>query len=79
MVAKVSRKAELVVAEALELPDDERAMVAEAISSTAPRRASSVAERHAVIAARIAEVHAGRVSVLTVEEVERRIREELDF
>lgn len=78
MVAKVSRKAEAVVAAAMELPDEERALVAEAIRSAVPRQ-PHVADRHAVIAARVADVHAGRVVTLSIADVEGSIREEFDF
>jgi hypothetical protein len=40
---------------------------------------TTAADRHAVIAERIARVHAGEATTLSMEEVERTIREELDF
>jgi hypothetical protein len=43
------------------------------------RRDEMVADRHAAIAERIARVHTGDAATLSMEEVERTVRDELDF
>ena len=52
--------------------------LAEAIDSLL-RREETVADRHGIIAERIARVHSGDVTALSMDEVERSLREELDF
>jgi hypothetical protein len=78
MAAKVSPRVQQLVAEAAELPHGELAVLIEAIQAL-PRRQESTDDRHAVIAARAARVHAGDVATLTMEEVERDLRRDLDF
>ena len=79
MVAKVSDLAEELVAKAAELPDEEREFVARTLRGMPRRTQATAADRHAVIADRIRRVHAGEVVTLSVDEVERSLREELDF
>jgi hypothetical protein len=78
MAAKVSPRAQQLVAEAAELPHGERAVLIEAIQAL-PRRQESADDRHAVIAARAARVHARDVATLSLDEVERDLRRDLDF
>jgi hypothetical protein len=78
MATKVSDRVRRLVSEAAELPATDLVALAEAIDSLL-RRDETAADRHAVIAERIARVHGGEVTTLSMEEVERTIREELDF
>ena len=78
MAAKVNSRVQHLVEEAAELLPDDRAALIEAIQSL-PRREEAVPERHAVIAERVARVHAGGVATLSVEEVEQSLRSDLDF
>jgi hypothetical protein len=78
MAAKVSDRVQRLVSEAAELPATELVALAEAIDSLL-RRDETAADRHVVIAERIARVHAGEATTLSMEEVERTVREELDF
>jgi hypothetical protein len=78
MAAKVSDRVQQLVTQAAELPPAELVALAEAIDSLL-RRDDTVADRHAVIAERIARVHAGEATTLSMEEVERTVRDELDF
>jgi hypothetical protein len=78
VAAKVSARVQQIVTEAAELSSDELDALAEAIEAL-PRGREAVAERHAIIAERIARVHGGAVETLSVEEVERSLRDELDF
>lgn len=78
MAAKVSDRVQQLVTVAAELQPAELVALAEAIDSLL-RRDETVADRHAVIAGRIARVHAGEATTLTMEEVERTVRDELDF
>jgi hypothetical protein len=77
VATKVSARVQQLLTEAAELSADELDALAEAIEAL-PRRRESV-ERHAVIAERVARVHAGTVETLSVEEVEQSLRDELDF
>jgi hypothetical protein len=78
MAAKVSDRVQQLVTQAAELPPAELVALAEAIDSLL-HRDETVANRHAVIAERIARVHSGQVTTLSMEEVERTVRDELDF
>lgn len=78
MAAKVSALVQQLVDEAAQLPSGELAALVEAIRSLS-RREETIAGRHAVIAERVARVHAGNVATLSIEEVERSLRDELDF
>ena len=78
MAATVSDQVQQLVAKAAELPTGELVALAEAIDSLL-RRDATVADRHAAIAERIARVHGGEVHTLSLDEVERSIRDELDF
>jgi hypothetical protein len=78
MAAKVSDRVQLLAAQAAALSAQELVELAEAIDSFLNRE-ETVAERHAEIAARIARVQSGEGTTLSIEEVERSIREELDF
>lgn len=79
MAAKVSKLAQEVLAKAAELPAEERALVANAITQLPIRRGGDVADRHAVIAERIRRAHAGEAETLSLEEVEHELRTELDL
>jgi hypothetical protein len=89
----VVRNGRLVVDEPTELPEgtelvlavvedegeaEELAAVARALRDR-PRRGEITPERQAVIAERIARVRAGQAETLTLEEVERSIRDDLDL
>jgi hypothetical protein len=78
MAANVSDRVQQLVTKAAELPATELVALTEAIDSLL-RRDETVADRHAAIAERIARVHSGEVTTLSMEEVERTVREELDF
>jgi len=78
MAAKVTPRVQQLVAEAAELPHGERAVLIEAMQAL-PRRPESAHDRHAVIAARAARVHAGDVETLSLDEVEHDLRRDLDF
>jgi hypothetical protein len=78
MAAHVTDRVQQLVTKAAELPAPELVALAEAIDSLL-HRDETVADRHAAIAERIARVHAGKAATLTMEEVERTVREELDF
>jgi hypothetical protein len=78
MAAKVSDRVQQLAAKAAELPAGELLALAEAIDSLL-RRDETVADRHAVIAERIARVHSGKAATLSMTEVERTVRDELDF
>jgi hypothetical protein len=78
MAANVSDRVQQLVTKAAELPATELVAPAEAIDSLL-RRDETVADRHAAIAERIARVHSGEATTLSMEEVERTVREELDF
>jgi hypothetical protein len=64
------RNGRLVLDEPTDLPEGE---IVELV------RRETRTERHAVIAARVAQVQSGEAVTLSMEEVERSIREELDF
>ena len=78
MAAKLTPRVQHLVAEVAELSADELAALVEAIRLL-PAREVLVPDRHAVIAERVARVHAGDVTTLSVEDVERSIRRDLDF
>ena len=78
MAAKVNPRVQHLVEEAAELLPGDLAALIEAIQSL-PRREEAVPERHAIIAERVARVHAGGVATLSVEEVEQSLRSDLDF
>jgi hypothetical protein len=78
MAGKVSDRVQRLVVQAAELPARELVALAEAIDSLL-RRDETVADRHAAIAERIARVHAGEATTLSMEEVERSVRDDLDF
>jgi hypothetical protein len=78
MAAKVSPRVQHIVEEAAELPPDELAELIEAIKSL-PRREEAIADRHAVIAERVARVQSGSATTLSVDEVEASLRRDLDF
>lgn len=78
MAAKVNPRVQHLVEEAAELLPGDLAALIEAIQSL-PRREEAVADRHAVIAERVARVHAAEVPTLSVEEVEQSLRRDLDF
>ena len=89
-VRGVVRNGRLVVDEPTDMPDgtelvlavvdegdaDEMTALAESIREL-PRRSGANAERHAVIAARVARVQAGDADSLSVDDVERSIRDDL--
>jgi hypothetical protein len=91
-VKAIVRNGRLVVDEVTDLPDgtqvvlaivdegdaEEMTALAESIRQL-PRRSGSVSERHAVIAARVARVQASEVASLSVDDVERSIRDDLDL
>lgn len=58
----------------LQLLDD----VAEALDRQPPRE-ETLGARHELIAQRVARVHAGEPSTLSLDEVERSLRADLDF
>jgi hypothetical protein len=78
MAAKVNPRIQHLVEEAAELLPADLAALIEAIQSL-PQRQEAPPERHAVIAERIARVHAGGVATLSVDEVEQSLRRDLDF
>jgi hypothetical protein len=78
MAAKVSDRVGQLVTQAAELAPADLVALAEAIDSLL-HRDETVADRHAVIAERIARVHSGQATTLSIEEVERTVRDELDF
>jgi hypothetical protein len=78
MAAKVSDRVQRLMSEAAELSATDLVALAEAIDSLL-RREERAADRHAMVAERIARVHKGETTTLSMEEVERTIREELDF
>jgi hypothetical protein len=78
MAAKVSDRVQQLVAKAAELPAGELVELAEAIDSLLLRD-ETVSNRHAAIAERIARVHSGEAGTISMEEVERTVREELNF
>ncbi len=77
MAAKVSPRVEALVTQALELPEGERELVVRALGALPAERPQEAVDRHAVIAARVAEVHAGHVTGFSAEEVVQSLREEL--
>jgi hypothetical protein len=78
MAAHVSDRVQQLVTKAAELQAGELVALAEAIDSLL-RRDETIADRHAAIAQRIARVHSGEATTLSMDEVERTIREDLDF
>lgn len=78
MAAKVSDRGQELVTQAAELGPPELVALAEAIDSLL-HRDETVADRHAVIAERIARGHSGQAATLSMKEVERTVRDELDF
>jgi uncharacterized membrane protein len=78
MAAHVSDRVQQLVTKAAELPATELVALAEAIDSLL-RRDETVADRHASIAERIARVHTGDAATLSMDEVERTVRDDLDF
>ncbi|HEV3194230.1 MAG TPA: hypothetical protein VGY54_27180 [Polyangiaceae bacterium] len=66
------------VAQAAQLPAQDLVALAEAIDGLLWRD-ETIADRHAAIAERIARVHSGEIGTLSMEEVERRVRDDLDF
>jgi hypothetical protein len=78
MAVKLSPRVQHLVEEASELLPGDLAALIEAIQSL-PRREETVSEHHAVIAERVARVHAGGVATLSVDEVEQSLRSDLDF
>lgn len=78
MAAHVSDRVQQLVNEAAELPATDLVALAEAIDSLL-HHDETLADRHAAIAERIARVHAGTVATLSMDEVERSIRKDLDF
>jgi hypothetical protein len=78
MAAHVSDRVQQLVNEAAELPATDLVALAEAIDSLL-HRDEALADRHAAIAERIARVHSGAAATLSMDEVERSIRKDLDF
>jgi len=78
MAAKVSDRLQDLVAKAAELPAGDLVALAEAIDGLL-RREETIADRHAAIAERVARVHSGAAGTLSMEEVERTVRDDLDF
>jgi hypothetical protein len=78
MAAKLSPRVQHLVTEAAELLPDELAELVEAIRSM-PGQKETLPERHAIIAARVARVHAEDVATLSVDEVEASLRDDLDL
>jgi hypothetical protein len=74
MAAEVSDRVLLLAAQAAELSPQELVALAEAIDSFLSRD-DTVAKRHAAIAERIARVQSDEGTTLSMEEVERSIRE----
>ncbi len=77
VAAKVGARVQQLVDGAAQLPPDELAVLLEAIRGLSARE-ETVPGRHGVIAERVARVHAG-AATLSVEEVERSLRDDLDF
>ena len=78
MAAKLSPRVQQLVEEAADLLPSELAELLEAIQSL-PTRADRASARHGEISARAARVHAGEVTTLSIDEVEKSIRSDLDF
>jgi hypothetical protein len=78
MALKMSRRVQELVEEAAELPPADLAALLEAIQSLR-RREERIQERHAVIADRVARATAPGTATLSLEEVERSVRDDLDF
>jgi hypothetical protein len=79
MAAKVSDRLQDLMAKAAELPAGDLVALAEAIDGLL-RREETIADRHAAIAERVARVHSGEAGgTLSMEEVERTVRDDLDF
>jgi hypothetical protein len=78
MAAKLSDRLQDLVAQAAELPAQDLVALAGAIDGLLWRE-ETVADRHAAIAERIARVHSGDAGTLSMEEVERTVRDDLDF
>jgi hypothetical protein len=80
MVAKLSPRAEELLAAAIELTPDERRMLADGLRNVASRE-PAIAEdgRHAEIVSRVESVRRGGATTLSLAEVEQSLRDELDF
>lgn len=78
MAAKVNPSVQHLVEEAAELSLGDRLALVEAIQSL-PRREETAPDRHTIIAARVARVQAGGAATLSIDEVERSLRDDLDF
>ena len=78
MAAKLSPRVQHLVTEAAELLPDELAELVSAIQSL-PGRPLTRTDRRAEIAARVARAQSGDVATLSIEDVERSIRDDLDF
>jgi hypothetical protein len=80
MVAKLSPRAAELLAAAVELDTDERRAIADGLQS-APVRAPAIPEgdRHAELVRRVESVRRGDAVTLSLAEVERSLRDEIDF
>ena len=78
MSAKANPSVQQLVEEAAELSPGDRLALIEAIQSL-PRREETAPDRHTIVAARVARVHAGVAATLSMEEVEQSLRDDLDF
>jgi hypothetical protein len=78
MAANVNPRVQHLVEEAAELSPGDLAALIEAIQSLS-RREKGLPERHEIIAERVARVQSGGAGTLSVDEVERSLRGELDF
>jgi hypothetical protein len=80
MVGKLSQRVEELLAAAVELEPDERRALADGLQR-APMRAPAMPEgdRHAELVRRVESVRRGDPETLSLAEVERSLRDELDF
>ena len=80
MPAKLSARAEELLAEAVLLAPAERRAMADVLQGVPARmRARTVEARHAELVARVESVRNGTAKTLSMAEVEKRLRDELDF
>ena len=80
MVAKLSPRAEELLAAAVELAAAERRALADGLESAPLREPAIAAEaRQAEFVERVASVHRGDAVTLSLAEVEQSLRDELDF
>lgn len=80
MIAKLSPRAEELLAAAVELAPDERRAIADGLRSLASRE-PAIAEgaRHAELVSRVESVRRGHAATLSLAEVEQSLRDDLDF